>query len=280
MLLSMFLFTANDALGKWLTGNFSIGQMVFIRSLAGLVILIPFAWKAGRAALMPVEKPWTFALRTILSLVDTFGFYFAVSLLPLADVMTFWLAAPIYVAALSPLVLGEHVGWRRWTAIAVGFCGVLIALEPSGQMFSMAALVSLGGSFAFGFTMLTARTLRATPGLAMIFWQTLAGLGAGAATLPFSWSPPGVLEWPALALLGILAMLAHVLVNFAFKIADAAAVAPLQYTQLFWAIVFGWLFFGDFPSNAKFIGAALIIASGLFILFRERQLKQRAAKLA
>lgn len=276
MLLGMFLFTANDAVGKWLTGSYSVGQLMFVRGVVALAILLPLIRQTGLGRLLAVEQPWTLALRVLLTVVDGFAFYYAVSLLPLADVMTFWLAAPIYVAAFSPLLLGEHVGWRRWTAIAVGFAGVIVALEPSRQMLSYAALASLGGSLAFGFAMLTARTLRSTAGITMIFWQSMGGLIAGAMTVPFSWTTPPPSQWPAFILFGVLAMLAHVSVNLAFKLADASAIAPLQYTQLLWAILFGWVVFGDFPSSAKFIGAALIVASGLFIFLRERQLKKTA----
>lgn len=275
MLLSMFLFTSNDALGKWLTGNYSVGQLVFIRSLAALFVLFPLIWRAGPMSLFRLERSGLFWLRVFLTVVDSFSFYFAVSYLPLADVMTYWLAAPIYVAALSPLLLGEKVGWRRWSAIGIGFLGVIIALEPSRNMLSPAAIASLFGSLSFGLVMLTARSLRTTSGLTMIFWQSFGGVIAGLVTLPFAWSTPPAAHWPALLLLGLLAMVAHVFVNWAFKLADAATVAPLQYTQLLWAIFYGWLVFGDFPSFAKFIGAGLIIASGLFIFFRERQLRQR-----
>ena len=275
MLIGMLLFTANDAIGKWLTGHYAVGQLVFVRSVAALIILAPFIWRAGAKQIFAVERPRMFFLRVVLTVVDSFAFYFAVSLLPLADVMTYWLAAPIYVAAFAPLLLGERVGWRRWTAIGFGFLGVLVALEPSAAMFTPAAIVSVGGSLAFGFVLLSARSLRSAPGIAMIFWQTLGGAVIGLLTVPFAWTTPSVDQWPALVMLGFLAMVAHVSVNWAFKLADAATVAPLQYTQLFWAIVFGWLFFGDFPSAAKLIGAAMIIGSGLFIFFRERQLGKR-----
>jgi drug/metabolite transporter (DMT)-like permease len=275
MLLGMLLFTANDAIGKWLTGSYAVGQLVFVRSLAALVILLPFVWRAGLRQILAFDRPRTFFLRVVLTVVDSFAFYYAVSLLPLADVMTYWLAAPIYVAAFAPLLLKEHVGWRRWAAIGFGFIGVLVALEPSTAMFTPAALVSLVGSLCFGFVLLSARSLRSASGMSMIFWQTLGGLIGGLATVPFSWTTPPPGHWPVLVALGLLAMLAHVAVNWAFKLADAATVAPLQYTQLFWAIVFGWLFFGDFPSIAKLIGAAMIIASGLFIFFRERRIGKR-----
>lgn len=275
MLTGMLLFTVNDAVGKWLTASYSVVELVFMRSIAGLILLSPFLWQAGAKKLFVVDRPWLLALRVALTVIDSLTFYFAVSQLPLADVMTYWLAAPIYVAAFSPLLLGEHVGWRRWTAIGCGFAGVLVALEPSRAMFTLPALISIVGSMAFGFVLLSARSLRETPGITMIFWQTAAAAFVGLCLVPFSWKTPDAGDLLPLALLGLLAMLAHVMVNWAFKLADAAAVAPLQYTQLFWAIVFGWFVFGDFPSMAKFIGAGLIVASGLYIFFRERALNKR-----
>jgi drug/metabolite transporter (DMT)-like permease len=272
MLTGMLVFTINDAVGKWLTSNYSVVELVFARSIAGLVLLSPFLWRAGARKLFVVDKPWLMALRAALTVIDSLTFYFAVSNLPLADVMTYWLAAPIYVATFAPLLLGEHVGWRRWTAIGCGFLGVLVALEPSRAMFTLPAIISIFGSMAFGFVLLSARSLRDAPGITMIFWQTAAAALVGLCAVPFSWKTPAAGDLLPLALLGLLAMLAHVMVNRAFKLADAAVVAPLQYTQLFWAIVFGWFVFGDFPSTAKFIGAGLIVASGLYIFFRERAL--------
>jgi drug/metabolite transporter (DMT)-like permease len=274
MLTSMLLFTTNDAVGKWLTHSYSVSMLIFCRGIAGLIILSPFLWQAGWRKLFVLDRPVVLLVRVALTIIDSYAFYFAVSYLPLADVMTYWLAAPIYVAAFSPLLLGEHVGWRRWTAIGIGFVGVIVALEPSRALLSWSALASIVGSMAFGFVMLSARSLKETPGITMILWQTAGALVVAASLVPFSWHTPQATDILPLAMLGLLAMLAHVMVNWAFKLADAAAVAPLQYTQLFWAIVFGWLVFGDFPSTAKFIGAGLIIASGLYIFFRERALKK------
>lgn len=275
MLTSMLLFTTNDAVGKWLTHSYSVSMLIFCRGIAGLLILSPFLWKAGWRKLFVLDRPVLLLVRVALTVIDSYAFYFAVSRLPLADVMTYWLAAPIYVATFSPLLLGEHVGWRRWTAIGIGFAGVIVALEPSRALLSSSAIVSIVGSMAFGFVLLSARSLKETPGITMIFWQTAGAFIVSACVVPFSWHAPQPGDILPLALLGLLAMLAHVMVNWAFKLADAAAVAPLQYTQLFWAIVFGWLVFGDFPSMAKFIGAGLIIASGLYIFFRERALNKR-----
>jgi drug/metabolite transporter (DMT)-like permease len=275
MLLGMLMFSLNDVMGKWLVSTYSVGQVVFIRSIAALIVLAPFIWFNGAKKIVQVDRPWTQMARVILSTAEVFAFYFAVIYLPLADVMTYWLAAPIYVAAISPFILKEPVGWRRWSAIIVGFIGVVIALEPSSQALTPQAIISIFGSVAFAFMLLLGRTLRGTPDTTLVFWQIVGAGLAGLAWIWFEWTPVTMRDLLLLGLLGIVAMLAHVLVNRALKLADAATVAPLQYTLLFWAILFGWMVFGDVPRMSMLVGSGFIIASGLFIFFREQQLKRQ-----
>jgi drug/metabolite transporter (DMT)-like permease len=274
MLLAMLMFSLNDVMGKWLVATYSVGQVLLIRSVAAMIVLSPFLWRDGLRPLLAVERPGMQALRVLLSSAEVYCFYFAVISLPLADVMTYWLAAPIYVAAMSPFLLGEHVGWRRWLAILIGFVGVVVALEPSAASFTLPALVSIFGSFCFAFMMLSGRALRGTPDRALVFWQTVGAGLVGLATAPFGWVTPGVLDLSLLALLGVVSMVAHVCVNRSLKLADASVVAPFQYTLLFWAVLFGLVVFGDVPRPAMLAGAAIIVAAGLFIMFRERQLRK------
>lgn len=282
MLLGMLMFSLNDVMGKWLVATYSVSQLMVIRSIAALLVLSPFILKRGLRSMLQVERPWLQALRSLLFAVDASAFYFAVAYMPLADTMTYWLAAPIYVAAASPFLLGEKVGWRRWTAILIGFAGVVIALEPSKDTFSLPALIALVGSAAFAFALMLGRTLRSTPDTTLVFWQVIGALVfslVGVAANPAGWAPVDGEAILQLGMLGIVAMLAHILVNRALKLADAATVVPLQYTLLLWAVVFGWFFFGDMPRPTVIIGAALIVASGLFIFFREQQLKRHARKI-
>lgn len=280
MLLGMLMFALNDTMGKWLVASYGLGQVVLLRSLAALIILVPMVWMAGLPALTKAERPWMQLARVVCSTAEVFCFYYAVMYLPLADVMTYWLAAPIYVAALSPLLLGDHVGWRRWTAIAIGFVGVIITLEPSAAMFTAPAVISIIGSAAFAFMMISGRFLRGTPDTTLVFFQVMGAGLAGLAFAPFDWSPiQSGFDLGLLGLLGIVAMAAHMLVNRALKISDAATVAPLQYTLLLWAVIFGWMFFGDVPRLTMLIGAALIVASGLFIFIREQMLKKKETVL-
>jgi drug/metabolite transporter (DMT)-like permease len=271
MLFGMLLFSLNDMMGKWLVATYSVGQVLLIRSAAGMIILLPFLWHSGAWTLVALERPGIQALRALVSSAEVYCFYFAVIALPLADVMTYWLAAPIYVAALSPFLLGERVGWRRWLAILTGFGGVVIALEPSAATLSPAALTSILGSLCFAFMMLSGRVLRGTADSTLLFWQLLGAGLLGGLTSHFGWVVPSPFDLLLLVLLGVVAMVAHLCVNRALKLADAATVAPIQYTLLFWAVVFGVIFFGDVPRPATILGAAIIVAAGLFILFRQRR---------
>ena len=192
----------------------------------------------------------------------------------------------LIVSAIGFAVSGAHagalsylVGITFWTAIAIGFVGVLIALKPSSASLTSAALFSILGSAAFAFMMLSGRQLRNTPDTVLAFWQIIGAALAGIVAVfitPSGWLPvQSSFDLAFLGLLGVVAMTAHVLVNRALKLADAATVAPLQYTLLLWAVLFGWMFFGDAPRPAMLVGAGFIVASGLFIFFREQQLKRR-----
>ena len=166
MLLSIFMFSFGDALGKYMVATYAVGQLLWLRACAALLVLLPMIWRQ-RAEFTRLERPWLQLLRVTLSTLEVAAFFLATVYLPLADVITYYLAAPIFVTALSGIVLGEHVGWRRWTAILIGFCGVLIALRPSAQTVSWPAMIALGGSLSFALLMLITRSLRATPDIVL-----------------------------------------------------------------------------------------------------------------
>lgn len=268
MLLGMFMFALNDAMGKWLVATYTVGQVLLIRSLFGLAFLAPFAGRAGLAAALRPDRPGLQALRVAFSSAEVFCFYWAVRSLPLADVMTVWLAAPIIVAALSPFLLGETVDLRRWIAIGVGFVGVVIALAPSGAVQFWPVVVAMAGTVCFAMMLVTGRSLRGTPDTTLVLWQ-LAGAGlVGLVLAPVGWVRPTTADFLLLGLLGIVAMLAHLCVNRALKLADAAVVAPFQYTLLPYAAILGWIIFDDVPHPQTLIGAAIIMVSGLYLFFQ------------
>ena len=272
MLLGDFLFSANDAMGKWLVATYSVGQVLLIRSIAALVVMIPMVMRAGLPTLVRLDRPRVQVARVVFATFEVLCFYAAVVYLPLADVMTFYLASPIYVAALSPWLLGERVGWRRWTAILIGFVGVVVALQPSGETLTWPALISVAGSVAFALMVIQSRQLRGTSDTALVFWQTAGALVAGVVLAPFAWVTPSALDFGLLSLLGVVAMVAHICINRSLKLAPAAVVAPFQYTLLLWALVFGYFIFGDVPKTPMLIGGAIIIGAGIFIFERQKKL--------
>jgi drug/metabolite transporter (DMT)-like permease len=274
MLAAMFLFSLNDAMGKWLVATYSVGQVLLLRSLTALIVLAPFLWKAGWRPILGVQRPRLQFARVVFSTIEVFCFYLAVISLPLADVMTYWLAAPIYVAALSPFLLREKVDGWRWAAIALGFVGVLVALTPTGAFNPIAIAAALVGTLAFALMVITGRTLRGTPDTTLVLFQTAGALIAGLVLAPAGWVTPSLADFALLGTLGVVAMVAHICVNRAVKLADAASVAPFQYTLLPWAILFGYVFFGDLPQAATLVGAAIIIAASVILYLAENRSKR------
>ena len=271
MLFGFLLFSANDALGKWMAATYAPGQILLIRNTASLALLVPFIMKSGLRPLFALDQPWLQLLRLAFATTEVLFFYWAVSGLPLADAMTYYLAGPIYVTVLAAFVLKEHVGWRRWSAVGVGFVGVLIAMKPSTGVFNFHVLIAFTGSLLYAGFLVVTRRLRNTPDLTLATWQVVSGLVAGAIVAPFHWVPvTHKTDFLLLAALGITALVAIVAVNRSLRIAPASVVVPYQYTLIVWAVLFGYLVFGDIPSWRVLTGAAIIVAAGLYIFFREQ----------
>jgi drug/metabolite transporter (DMT)-like permease len=270
MLLSIFMFSFGDALGKFMVATYSVGQLLWLRACAALIVLLPMVWR-DRAAFMQLERPWLQLLRVTLSTLEVAAFFLATVYLPLADVITYYLACPIFVTALSPL-LREHVGWRRWSAVLIGFCGVLIALRPSSQTVSWPALIALGGSLSFALLMLITRSLRRTPDIVLASSQFAGTFTLGALMSPFGWVTPSAGSLALFAAAGCISVAALLCVNRSLKLAPASVVVPYQYSMIVWAVMFGYFVFGDVPSIATIVGAAIIIGAGLYIFLRERDL--------
>ncbi len=270
MLAGIALFSVNDALGKWLLATYSVGELLLVRSAAALILLAPFVRRAGIAAFTSAPRPGLQIVRVVLSTLEVAMFFWAVSYLPLADTVTFYLAAPIYVTALSVILLGETVGWRRWTAVLVGFAGVVLALRPSAASLTLPALIALTGSVFFAFLMITTRHLRETSNTVLIAGQILGTLLFGAVIAPFGWVLPSPRDFALLSLFGVLSIMALACVNLSLKLTAASVVVPYQYTLIVWAIVLGYAVFGDVPDPFTLCGAAVIIAAGLYIFWREQ----------
>lgn len=278
MVLSIFMFSFGDAMGKFLVGTYSVGQLLFLRACAALLLLAPLIWRQ-RHDFVRMERPWLQLLRVTLSTLEVAAFFAATVYLPLADVITYYLAGPIFVTAMSAVFLGEKVGWRRWSAILIGFCGVLIALRPSAQTVSLPALIALGGSLSFATLMLITRSLRKTPDIVMASSQFIGTFSLGAALSAFHWVPPTSGSLVIFALAGCISVTALFCVNRSLKLAPASVVVPYQYSMIVWAVIFGFVVFGDVPQVATIVGAAIIIGAGFYIYLRERDLGRDVAEV-
>jgi drug/metabolite transporter (DMT)-like permease len=264
MVAGVFMFSFNDALGKWLVATYSVGELLAIRSLTALVLLSPFLWRGGVKVFTAAPRPGLQLLRIALSTAEVAMFFLAVRALPLADCITYYLAGPIYVTALSALLLRERVEWRRWVAVLVGFAGVVLALGPSAASLSLPAVIAFLGSVFF------TRMLRATSNTVLTAGQLAGTLLLGLVTLPFSWVTPPPVDLALLALFGVISIVALACVNTSLKLAPASVVVPYQYMMIVWGALLGYLVFGEIPGLNVVAGAAIIIAAGLYLFMREQ----------
>lgn len=277
MMLGVLLFAANDTLGKWLVGAYGVGQLMLFRSTVGFLALLPSLWRA-RAALRQPDRPGLHLLRAMLSAAEASIFFLSISLLPLAEVITFYMASPIFVTALSPVLLRERVGWRRWTAVMVGFCGVVLAVNPQGGL-SAATLVPVVGSLGYALFVIATRRLAGTPAPVLLGWQFLVAMLLGLVlVMGQPWVTPGPLEAVLLVTLGLGSLAGNICVTHSLRLAPASAVMPLHYTLIPWGMLFGYVFFGEVLTPVTLLGAAIIVGAGLFIFWREQALARSAGR--
>jgi drug/metabolite transporter (DMT)-like permease len=282
--LTAFLaFTGMDAVIKTLSQTYPLTQVIALNALFGLVPVLVLAGRRGGLNALATRKPWLFVARGSLALAGAAGSVYAFSVLPMAMVYVIIFAAPLFVTALSVPVLKEPVGWRRWSAVLVGFAGVMVILRPGLGGMDWAMLAALGAALAFsGSALLIRRFGKGEQATAFTFWllvpQVLVygtvtlGTGAGIA--------PSLGDLALAALGGLLGGSASTLYAFAVKSAPAATVAPFQYSQLLWGILFGYLIWAEVPDQWVLIGGGIVVASGLYILHRETVVARRARRVA
>src|SRR5271155_2901871 len=266
-LVGVGLFAINDALGKWLVADYGVGQLMMLRSIGAAVVLAPIVMALRVNLIDPRQAPLQ-VLRILIAAVDTFAFYYATRFMPLADVMTFYMATPLIVTALSAPLLGEKVERFRWIAVLIGFAGVVIALRPSPQMFSWAAPLALFGATMFALSQTITRQLRRTHWLPLVLWQFVGSGLIGAATVPWSWTTPSPFDVGLMFLVGVVSMTCFIFITRALALARAAGLAPPQYSAIVWAAVLGGLGGRAPPPLPIIIGNAIIVGSGLYVAAR------------
>lgn len=279
MTAGIFCMASMDAMAKWLGESYPVAQVLFFRGLFGLPpVLLLAQWSGGLHLLRP-NRPGLHAVRAVLAAAATFCFFTALRSMQLAEAWAVGFVVPLLVTALSVPLLGETVGWRRWSAVAVGFMGVLIVLRPGLGTFNPAALLVLVTAVCYALIMLTARRYAASESTpAMVLFTTVGPLALASLFLPTQWTPPEGLDWLRFVVLGLLGGMAMLLLTQAFRLAPAAVVAPFDYTALIWSTAWGWLIWGDWPDAWAWVGAAVIIVAGLYVLHRETRLRRHSVK--
>ncbi len=259
-----------DVTAKLLLADYSLSQLVLLRSMFSAVFIGWFALSQGGIRSLRSQQPVWHGLRTLLMATSMYAFFYALPRIPLATVLTIAFAAPLVVTALSRPFLGELVGPWRWVAVLFGFFGVLVVLRPDTGLSEPAAWVALCGAVTYALLSLTARKLNTTESTgALSFYLFLAPMLLGAVGAWSNWRAPTPTGWMLFVLCGSFGGLAFLLMNAAFRHAQAAVLVPFDYTGLIWAAAAGFLIWGEVPARDTWIGAAIIIASGLFILYRE-----------
>lgn len=269
-ILAFAIFSAHDAVVKSLGETYSVFQIIFFAGLFAFVPVTLMMLADKTVANFRPKHPWLVLVRTLAGVVAMSSAFYSFKTLPLAEVYALLFATPLLITAFSVPILGETVGLRRWLAVGVGLCGVMVILRPGYGEFQLGHLTAIVAAVGSAITSLVVRKIGAEERSAvLILFPMLANTAGMAILLPFVYQPMPLSDLGSLALVGGLVVVAQVFIIEAYRRANAAQVAPLQYSQIIWATLFGMLFFDETPDKWVAIGAAITIGSGLFVLMRE-----------
>jgi len=272
MALALMCFACLDAIAKWLSPQIGPIPTTFARYLASVLLVTAVLNPWTQPGIMATRKPWMQWTRSLLLFGSTMLNFLALQHLQLTQTMSIMFMAPLIVALISGPLLGEWVGARRLAAIGIGFCGILIVTRPGLGGIHPAALFSVAGTICYALYAILTRILAAhdSSGTTMVY-SGLGGLAILTPIIPFYWqTPPSGAAWAMMALIGGFGAIGHWLLIQAHKRAPASVLSPFIYSQMLWMILLGWLVFGDWPDRWTFVGAGVVIVSGLYLLHRER----------
>lgn len=273
ILSAMAILPGIDVIAKMLgQQGMPVTQIVWARMFFGAALTLPFALRqAGARALLP-QRPVFHTVRAGFLMLATFCFFSSLKFLPIADALAIFFVQPLVLTALSPFLLGEKVGARRWAAVAVGFVGTLIIIRPGLGGINPGSLLALGAGTSLAlYFLMTRRIAGSAPALVTTFHTMLIGtvVASGLAATVWVWPDDG--QWLLFVALGLIAALGHYLITRAYDFAEASLLAPLAYTEMITSVALGWWFFGDFPDFWTFVGVAILISCAIYISVRERR---------
>lgn len=260
-----------DACAKLLGEGYAISQIILFRNGVGaLAVFVVLLISGTGFRPLRTHRIGLLALRTAFSLAAGFLFFTGLRYLPLADAFAVAFTGPLFITALSMPLLGEHVGMRRWAAVIVGFTGVLVVIQPGMASFRPEALLPLGAAFFYALAMLISRKMtRDMTTSAIMFWSSLGAALTALALMPYDWRTPGPADLAVFVSMGLIGTLGMALITQGYRFAPAAVIAPFDYSSLLWAVILGWLIWNDVPGQKVWVGASILIASGIYILHRE-----------
>lgn len=284
------LFAVQDLILKLLAGAYPLSEAMVLRGLTAMPLLMMIAARSGGLSTLITARTRQMMLRGLVMFVAYAAYYLALPALPIATAVSLYFTAPLFITVLSYFWLREQVGWRRWGAVVLGFAGVIVIVRPGASLFDWAALLVLVSGLSYGLSMILARRLGQTEtAAAMAFWGNLVFLlmalamaalfgdgrfaqdahpSLGFLFRPWAW--PSALDAALMCGCGVIAALGLTLLTQAYRIADSNAIAPYEYSYLLWGLLWGWIFFDEWPDIIGWIGIMVIFAAGLLVLWREK----------
>ena len=265
----MFLWVVHDAMCKWLADSYPVFELIFLRSALALPLIFLMLRLEQGSLRLRTDRFWLLIVRGALSL-GSFGlFLFGLKLMSLADAFAISMSSPLVVAALSGPMLGEPPTRRQWVAVIVGFAAVMVMIRPGGAIALDGALIMLGATLCYSLGVLSTRSLGRTESASVItVFVMVMFVVAGGAAMPFVWVTPTGAHLGLLSVIAAISAAAMYLTIQSFRIAPPALLAPFQYSALIWAMVIGYVWWGDVPDRSVIIAATVVVASGLFVLKR------------
>ena len=263
-----------DGFAKYLSSTLPVLQITWSRYFFTVVIVLPIMLIFFRKNLTWTEKPKLQLIRGLILFCANILFFYSISIISLAKALTLAFIAPLIVTALSPVLLGEKVGFRRWAAVVIGFIGSLVVIRPGFVEFNLASIAALGTGILYGFYLIITRKLHdADNPLLTLLLTGIVGAILGTMIMPTVWVQPTITEWYMMFAIGFFASIGHLFLILSLKYADASKLAPFSYFEILPNIIIGYYFFNHFPDSWTFIGLFIIISSGTYIFKREIETK-------
>ncbi|MDA9767832.1 DMT family transporter [Candidatus Pelagibacter sp.] len=274
-LLGWMFLPVMDGFAKYLSDDLPILQITWARYFFTVAFVFPIMFFFYKKQLVWSDKPKLQIFRGLILLSANICFFYAISVISLAKALTLAFIAPLIVTAFSPILLGEKVGFRRWTAVAVGFIGSLIVIRPGFLEFNLASMAALATGFFYGFYLIITRKLSTSDNpLLTLLITGMVGALLVSLVIPFYWVKPTLNQWSLMAGIGVFACIGHLFLILSLKYADASKLAPLGYTEIIPNVIIGYYFFSELPDNWTYLGLFIIVLSGLYISRREYHLSR------